>query len=265
MSTDYNPFQSPEAVSQPGSGAAWPIIPFQSGHQRAMIAIWLLAILAIMYLAGVAVAWTEYASLVREPDGTYAITGSGVEADQGQRLLSVAEMMIAVGTIIAFSMWTHRASRNLPALGGRGLRYTPAWAVGWFFIPFAHLVMPYFVAAEIWRESDPVQKHLDDQGGKTASPLVLSWWLTYIAEAYLPSVVWVTEVVIIAVNIVSQHGNEVQLKREINQHLPLLFQLMLMGMVLGTIAAVLAISYVYRVDANQQAKFDLSAGGGFAA
>jgi hypothetical protein len=121
------------------------------------------------------------------------------------------------------------------------------------------------VAAEIWRESDPVQKHLDDQGGKTASPLVLSWWLTYIAEAYLPSVVWVTEVVIIAVNIVSQHGNEVQLKREINQHLPLLFQLMLMGMVLGTIAAVLAISYVYRVDANQQAKFDLSAGGGFAA
>jgi len=265
MNTEHNPFQSPEAISQFGAGAAWPIVPFQSGRQRAMITIWLLAILAIMYLAGVAVAWTEYASLVREPDGTYAITGSGVEADQGQRLLSVAEMMIAVGTIIAFSMWTHRASRNLPALGGRGLRYTPAWAVGWFFIPFAHLVMPYFVAAEIWRESDPEQKHLDDHGGKTASPLVLFWWLTYIAEAYLPAVVWVTEVVIIAVNVVSQQGNEAQLSRELNQHLPLLFQLMLVGMALGITAAVLAILYVYRVDANQEAKFDLIDGGGSAA
>ena len=39
--------------------------------------------------------------------------------------------------------------------GAGGLRYTPGWAVGWLFVPFANLVVPYFVFTEIWRNSIP--------------------------------------------------------------------------------------------------------------
>jgi len=264
MASDYNPFQSPEAISHPRGGAAWPIVPFQSGHQRAMITIWLLAILAIIYVVGIALSCTEYAALDQLPDGTYVFVGAGAEAEQGRRLLAVAEMMIALGTIVAFSMWTHRASRNLPALGGRGLQYTPAWAVGWFFIPFANLVMPYLVAAEIWRESDPEQKHLDAQGGKATSPLVISWWLTYMTRS-VPAIVTATIIFLTTIKFGPPHGSSRQLAHELNQWGPSFLLLTLAAESIGVIAASLAIIYVYRASANQQAKFDSIHGDGFSA
>ena len=52
MSTDYNPFQSPAVQSQPNPGTAWPIVPFQSGHQRATITIVLLAITGAICVLG---------------------------------------------------------------------------------------------------------------------------------------------------------------------------------------------------------------------
>ena len=52
-------------------------------------------------------------------------------------------------------MWVYRATANLPALGARSTRFTPARAVKVFFIPFVNLVCAYQVMAMIWRESQP--------------------------------------------------------------------------------------------------------------
>ena len=58
-----------------------------------------------------------------------------------------------VGGAISVPMWMHRAYRNLPALGAQGLRWSPAWAAGAWFIPVANFVIPYGVMRELWRGS----------------------------------------------------------------------------------------------------------------
>jgi len=205
MSTDYNPFQSPAAPSHSSAGAAWPIIPFESGHSRALVAIWLLAITAVISILGGICTLLEYGSLQQQPNGSFTIVGTGAAIADSADLLSKVGMLVWIGIVIGFCMWTHRAARNLPALGARGLKYTPGWAVGWFFIPFANFVMPYFVAAEIWRESDPEQT--DPQAGKTTSPLVAGWWFTYIIYAVVPTLVSTIFGLVIGFSIAARHGD----------------------------------------------------------
>ena len=165
-------------------------------------------------------------------------------------------MVVGIGLVIVFCMWTHRVARNLPALGGWGLKYTPGWAVGWFFIPLANLVMPYFVAAEIWRESDPEQRHLDGQEIKPASPLVAGWWISYVVYAVVPTLVSAAFGLIIGFSIAARHGNPQQMVDQIMHYLPTFLLIGLAAQTLGLLASILAIMYVYRVDANQQAKYE---------
>ena len=152
-------------------------------------------------------------------------------------------------------MWTHRAARNLPALGAQRLQYTPGWAVGWFFIPLANLVMPYFVGAEIWRESDPAQQ---GHGGKNTSPLVACWWFTYLAHSFLPVLVGaVFGGIVGAIAGSRNNGDPRQVALALNHYQATYLLIAVVGQAVGVLAAILAILYVRRVNANQQAKFDL--------
>jgi hypothetical protein len=71
-----------------------------------------------------------------------------------------------VGMAVAVPLWTRRCHRNLASLGASTSRWSPAWAVGAWFIPFASLVICYDVVREIWLGSGP-----DDK----SSPLVWLW------------------------------------------------------------------------------------------
>ena len=62
---------------------------------------------------------------------------------------------IKIATIIVFLVWMYRASNNLRPLGASFLEFSPGWAVGWWFVPFANLVKPYQAIREIWCESNP--------------------------------------------------------------------------------------------------------------
>ncbi len=116
MSTDYNPFQSPETPMQPNAiGGAWPIVPFESGHQRAVITIALLAAIALIGVAGLVIACTQYTSIEQQLDGTYELSREGAALENGRGALATVDLLVAVGLIIAFSMWTHRAARNRPS------------------------------------------------------------------------------------------------------------------------------------------------------
>jgi Domain of unknown function (DUF4328) len=81
--------------------------------------------------------------------------GSGVEV-AGTVIVLLGAFVAVVGLVggaIAVPMWMHRAFRNLPALGEQGLRWSPAWAAGGWFIPFANFVIPYQVIRELWSSS----------------------------------------------------------------------------------------------------------------
>jgi len=58
-----------------------------------------------------------------------------------------------VVAVIAVCLWFYRANDNLHRARLRMLKYTPGWAVGWFFIPFVQLVTPFLVAIEIFKGS----------------------------------------------------------------------------------------------------------------
>ncbi len=161
-------------------------------------------------------------------------------------------------------MWTYRVARNLPALGARKLKYTPGWAVGWFFLPFANIVMPYFVASEIWRESDPTH---DPEGArrKTVSPLVAMWWFAYVATAIIPPIVNVALMFHTALDAVARGAGTPNAEILIAQNRPSLLLNALFGQTLTMVAAILAILYVRRIDHNQETKFDRIAVQGFVA
>jgi hypothetical protein len=101
-------------------------------------------------------------------------TGSAIELVGGVVVL-LGEFAFLVGLIggaISVAMWMHRAYRNLPALGAQGLHWTPGWAAGAWFIPFANFVIPLLVMRELWTRvgGDP----------EPPSPLLPVWWAAWL-------------------------------------------------------------------------------------
>ena len=74
--------------------------------------------------------------------------------------------------------WTYRANANARGLGAVGMRFTPAWSVGWYFIPVANLVKPYDAMREIWKASAHPQGW-----SQNTEPLSLRWWWIFLLLA----------------------------------------------------------------------------------
>ncbi len=102
--------------------------------------------------------------------------------DSRQQLIGVLQIMLQLGTVVAFLIWFHRAHRNLPSLGARDLKYKPGWAVGGFFVPFLNLVRPLQVMREVWYGSDPsrVERDASFDGpsirNQLGTPALVGWW-----------------------------------------------------------------------------------------
>jgi hypothetical protein len=88
------------------------------------------------------------------------------------------------GAAITFLMWLHRCYRNLPALGATELRFSPGWAVGWWFVPFANFVQPVRVVTEVWQASQAAQGE-NTRAGRRAlgTPLrIWLWWGLWVSS-----------------------------------------------------------------------------------
>jgi hypothetical protein len=73
--------------------------------------------------------------------------------------------LIIVG--VTFLRWIHRTNKNLHALAGEQMTFTPGWSVGWYFIPIANLFKPYQGMKEIWQISHK---------NRAAALTVVGWW-----------------------------------------------------------------------------------------
>ncbi len=110
---------------------------------------------------------------------TYANLPPGLDPNETMLpadLVSLAvggvQVLLGLATGITFLRWIYRSNQNLGALSGQAMRFTPGWAVGWYFVPIANLVKPYQAMQEIWQVS-----HRDP----AASPGLLSaWWTLWI-------------------------------------------------------------------------------------
>ncbi len=92
--------------------------------------------------------------------------------------------LVYFGAAFLFAFWTYRMNANIHALGGNNLRFTPAWAVSWYFVPVANLWKPYQVMRELWLASD---NPANWQTGRT-SKLLGWWWASWLASALSPFV-----------------------------------------------------------------------------
>ena len=92
-------------------------------------------------------------------------------------------LFVFLVTAIIFAMWVYRAKLNCEGFGAVGLRFTPGWSVGWFFVPFMNLVKPYQCMQETWRVSTSPKTW---QGVKDGN-IVGVWWALWICNNLLGS------------------------------------------------------------------------------
>jgi len=101
-------------------------------------------------------------------DGLTIATGlSGV--------LYLATYLLA-GVVTLF--WLYGAARNAKTIRP-SLDFTPGWAVGWYFVPFANLYKPYEVLRDIWiAGKGPVNGAYP----KGTPRLSVWWWCTIVGN-----------------------------------------------------------------------------------
>ena len=94
--------------------------------------------------------------------------------DTRQMLVLLIYLITYLVTIVIFFRWVYLSNRNAHALGARGMEFTPGWAVGWFFVPFANLWQPYKAMKETFQASHPSQT---DNWHHVEPPSILAvWW-----------------------------------------------------------------------------------------
>ena len=101
-------------------------------------------------------------------------------------LIAILEVPLRLASIVAFLIWLYRAYGNLSPLQARNLEFSPGWAVGWWFIPFANLVKPFQVVREVYNESDPdVDPYTGFSHVPAGTPAVVGlWWGTFLLSNF---------------------------------------------------------------------------------
>ena len=130
--------------------------------------------------------WTKvflYAGVVVAIVSAWEVAG-GLELYGGVTALSIlwslAVIAIGLTTTILVLMWIYRANHNARQLGAADMRFTPGWAVGWYFIPIAWFWKPYQAMTEIWRAS----VNPSGWGATPVSPLLRWWWGLWIVPSW---------------------------------------------------------------------------------
>ena len=85
--------------------------------------------------------------------------------------------LLNIITVIIFAMWIYRAAANVIAANITGFDFTPGWAVGWYFVPFANLLQPFLAMRQIWNASRFGGSDLD-----RGDPILTLWWTAWLTS-----------------------------------------------------------------------------------
>ena len=128
------------------------------------------------------------------PGGIFGMIGVGV-FDGGTRdqnmvdisklirgLSGLGQLFLYIYTPICYCMLMYRCAKNARALGFTGFSHSPGWVAGWYFVPFAHLIMPYKAIVEVWKSSKAQVEHgiFPEWWDVSAGALINTWWATWV-------------------------------------------------------------------------------------
>jgi hypothetical protein len=182
MSNEINPFQSPSFIPPQADDALGitpgrrRVRPFRSAHG---LAIFSMIMIGAVCLTSAALMYSSYLQVELLEKASHGIRITQAEAfanDSRQQLCVGLRMVSYIVSGIVFLTWFYRVYCNLPSLGTAATEYTPGWAVGWWFVPFASLVVPFQVSREIWKGSHPANLGVRSKTDLVGSPLVGFWW-----------------------------------------------------------------------------------------
>jgi hypothetical protein len=146
--------------------------------RRARIALIALAIYVIA---------TILTSIAAAGEALGLVNLGAIEGDASSMFAFVAYVVYLIaflGTAIVVGMWIYRAHANLHDAGIPALEFTPGWAVGWYFVPFANLVRPFQAMRELWSNSLDSAQAVN--GGVQSH--VGRWWAAWLLGSILSNI-----------------------------------------------------------------------------
>lgn len=170
---DPNPNIPPSPTTHSSFGVAADAPPYESAALRAAWAKVALVTAGAAAALSVLVTLNEIDLLVRLRDQPFEVTTQELaHSDSYVRTPVTVYLGALMFAVVAYCFWIHRAYRNLLALDQVRPRFSPGWAIGWYFVPVMNLFRPYQVMSEIWRTSDPVRPPHERAEGRAVSPLI---------------------------------------------------------------------------------------------
>jgi len=170
----------PRAIEVPQTGTPAPDTrgpsggPFRSARGAAGATVILISVTMILGLVSAGLWGGHLGTIASFRRGTATIG----DLDNSRHAALSADGFMAFFVLIAaivWLVWQHRAHTNLGALGATQLRYSPGWAVAWWFIPVANIVMPYLTMRELYKASDP-QAGSVDWAMRGGGGVLAVWW-----------------------------------------------------------------------------------------
>jgi hypothetical protein len=244
MNNDVNPFESPrEAKLLPPTDLAAEgrcLSEYRSARGCAKAAtVFLIVVLVTKFL----VAGYQFRILQMLDDVQHGTTPTS-SAVQGALIrhlsVSVCDIVAYIASGISFIVWFFRVHRNLPSLGNEGLKWSPGWTIGAWFIPLANWILPYLVMCEVWNGSNPANIDNKRRQNTRVSAWVTFWWAAFVSMSCLNATVFVTSLGYSVAFTV--YGG----------------QILLGGSCLAVVGDLLAIVVMWFVVENQEERFKLS-------
>jgi hypothetical protein len=250
MDIEENPYQSPQSIDgadprlQRQDAYGRIVRPYVSGHTRAVCVMSLfaatIALLLLTIGCGVIGMQLWRHLLNGRPDESDSAIRDIIMFGPGIQWLVRLLGVVAIAASFFFLAWIHRVHRNLPALEAGDLKYSPGWAVGYFFIPILNLFRPCQVMLEIWRESDPARLQVPGESletTKASSAAIVGWW-------------WASFLLIYLVNQGSRPFHDINTVGPIA-----VLWIGIVSALVSIVAAVVTLVMVYRVDVHQSQRY----------
>ncbi len=103
--------------------------------------------------------------------------------DTRQAWAAALGLAVHLPTVPLVLMWIHRANYNVRQLGARGLRFSPAGSIGWYFVPLLWFWRPYQAMQEIWKAS----MNPRDWPAVPVPRILPLWWAFWLVSNFLNS------------------------------------------------------------------------------
>ena len=101
--------------------------------------------------------------------------------DARQKIMGFLHLGVFVLTSISFLKWKYRANLNCHVFCAQGMKFSPSWSIGYYFIPILCFFRPYQAMKELWK----VSKNPSNWQNETASPLLGLWWALWLIGCFL--------------------------------------------------------------------------------